>query len=249
MSIVGVLGVVWMFTLHFVLNHFGAKKDYYLVRKWMIMMNEMPTKKDADYQVVGLSSEANKKFWAAEKYLNWLWFRVITSSLVVVCIAFCAQQFFIPFDVEIVTYALLQTVHIVLNSIGIIGYLHSLYTVNLFYLEVMKLLAKKFAYLSDQVNLLGQPKTDIIDDRQLSKLIYEFNCVEDELLTQNNLFKSFLGANVIYYFGAGVLVGSLNSKFDFEIIRPANSLNHTGLNLSSRKSLVYLYLVSSSNGN
>ena len=173
MSVVGVIGFAWMLTLHFVLNCMGARKDYYLIRKWMVLMNEMPTQNGADYKAVGLPPDAAERFWAAENQLNYVWYRVINVCLVVACFVFCAQQFFISFETDIVTYVLLQTLHIAFNSIAIIGYLHSIYTTNLFYLEVMKLLAKKFAHLSGQVRLLGQPKTDKINNQKLANLIYE----------------------------------------------------------------------------
>lgn len=81
----------------------------------------------------------------------------------------------------------------------------------------MKFLAKKFAYLSAQCELLGRPKSDKISDRKLGRLIDQYTTVESEVLYQNNFFKAFLGTNVICYFGAAVLVGRqfLLSKFKF----------------------------------
>lgn len=207
MAVVGLICVVWILMLHFVLTKLNARKDYYLVRKWMILMNEMPTKRGANYQVV-LSEEENKKFWMTENYVNRVWFRTINLCLAAGCVIFNSQLFFISFpDVDMVTYVLLQSFHLITNSIAIIGYLHSLYSVNLFYLEVMQLLTKKFAYLSAQVKLLGRPKTDKISDRKLTNLIDLYITVESEVVTQNNFFKSFLGTNVFCYFGVGVLVG------------------------------------------
>lgn len=208
MAVVGVLGMFWILMVHFVLNKLNARKDHFLVRKWMVLMNEMPGKRGENYQVVGLSAEENQKFWLIENYVNRLWFRMINLCLVVGCVVFCSQQFFISFpDVSWTTYVLLQAFHLVTNSIAIVGYLHSLYTVNLFYLEVMKFLAKKFAYLSVQCKRLGRPRTDMISDRKLGLLIDQYFTVESEVVTQNDFWKSFIATNVICYFVCGVLVG------------------------------------------
>ena len=50
--------------------------------------------------------------------------------------------------------------------------------------------------------------------------------MEGEVLTQNNLFKLFIGVNVLYYFGAGVLVGGAieNFKKFQKVLIPKNRL-------------------------
>lgn len=215
MAITGWIGVFWMVAVHSSLQ-LNARKDYFLVRQWMILMNEWPGKCGENYVAVGLGEEANKKFWLTENRVNRAWFRGLNLVLAAGCVVFCSQQFFIPFpDVDWTTYALLQSVHIVANSIAIYGYLHTLYTVNLFYLQVMRFLTKKFDYLSVQCERLGRPRTDKISDRKLGHLIDQYTRVEWELATQNNFWKSYLGSNVFSYFGVGVLVGRLIFTFKF----------------------------------
>lgn len=128
---IGVIGVVWILMVHFVFK-LNARKDYFLFRKWMILMNEWPIESGANNEVVGLSTETNEKFWLTENHVNRVWFRTVNMCLAVGCVVFCSQQFFISFpNVPMTLYILLQTFHIITNSIAVVGYLHSIYTVNL----------------------------------------------------------------------------------------------------------------------
>ena len=68
-------------------------------------------------------------------------------------------------------------------------YLGSVWTVNVFYCEIVLFFAKKFEHISKQLKHLDKSKTKMIENRKLSGLIYDFNRVVFELAEMNQLFK------------------------------------------------------------
>lgn len=91
----------------------------------MSMSYEIPAKSIADYEVIGLSREENKKFWTIEDKLNRRYlYGVVNGCLVVIAFVFDSQLFFVPFNVGPVHYALMQTVNVLWNTFGVFSYLH-----------------------------------------------------------------------------------------------------------------------------
>lgn len=112
LSTAAVVALYWMIQLHYTFNHQNARKDY-LFRWWMHITYEVPAKSESDYQVAGLSKEANKRFWLDEDRFNAIWYRVLNYSLVIFSCVINVQHFFVRFEsVHIVTYIFFTTINI-----------------------------------------------------------------------------------------------------------------------------------------
>ena len=88
-----------------------------------------------------------------------------------------------------ITYIVMQTIHAVHTTLFAFFYLDSVYTVNMFYCELVLFFSKKFEHISKQLKRLNTSNVKIINNRKLSRLIYEFNRVVFELKEMNDLFK------------------------------------------------------------
>lgn len=165
----------------------------------------MPARSEDDYEVIGLPKEENRKFWAIEQKVNYVWYRMINGFLMFALIVFNAQFFFVIFDVNIFVYVIVESLQILHTSYFLYAFLHAIYTVNLFSIEFMKFMEKKFGYLSKQIEELNNSKTRLIDNRSLAKLIFEYSYVQLELVEMNNFFKLFNLINLVHYFGVATL--------------------------------------------
>lgn len=157
-------------------------------------------KSEKDYKVVGLSKEENKHFWVAEDQFNSTWYRVLNYSILIFSNAINVQFLFVRFpDVHIVVYIFFTTINIAhgtwvlrlaldnrlfigcvfhlqffQNSYFAFSFLHSMYTVNLFLVQLMRFFCTKFRYLAKQLTQLNESKGRKIDRRKLSRLVYEY---------------------------------------------------------------------------
>lgn len=181
-----------MLALHFVLNDLNTRKNYRLFKKWMKLTYEMPVTSDADYEVVGLPREENRRFWEAEddfnyRYLAW----GATGCLVVICFVFDAQLFFVSFpDASLPFYALMQTINVLHNTLGVFAYLHGFYSPNTFLITIILFMTKKLRHIRKQLERMNVSlRTRQINNRKLATLVYEYHYVQMEITEMNNFFK------------------------------------------------------------
>lgn len=91
---------------------------------------------------------------------------------------FNVQMFLVRFpEVDWYSYVLLQTIHIVYNCDFILGFLHSIYTISLFMVMVIRYFIVKFNYIGRQVKCLNASKVKRVDNRRLAKLVRDYNQV------------------------------------------------------------------------
>lgn len=176
------------------------------------MTFEVPAKSDDDYEVIGLPKERNRKFWEMEQRINYVWYRVINVFLAFAVVVFNAQFFFVIFDVNIYVYILVEGLQMLHTSVIIFGFLHAVYTVNLFAIEIMYFMKQKFHHVFRQMEELNNSKDKRIDNRSLARLIFEFSSVQLEMAEMNNFFKLFNLINMVHYFSIAI-IGNLTTEF------------------------------------
>ena len=154
MGFIGLAGASWGLSLHWTFNYLNARNDFHFFRVWMRITQELPAKSEQDYEVIGLPREENKRFWQMEKRLNSLWLKVSSGFIGVSCIVFSGQLFLVPFEADLSVYVLVQTLHVLHSSYSLVVYMHSFFTLNLFYIWAMKFTSKRFAHITKQVQRL-----------------------------------------------------------------------------------------------
>ena len=94
-------------------------------------------------------------------------------------------------EINIFTYILVQTVHVVHTSLFFWLGLNSVYPINLFYCTIILFFTKRFQHLSKQLDRLDEPagSSGRINNRKLSSLIFDYNQIVHELIEMNQLFK------------------------------------------------------------
>ena len=90
---------------------------------------------------------------------------------------------------DLLTYIIAQTVNVLHTAWFVWLYLGGVYTVNVFYCIIIFFFIQRFRYLSKQLKILNASNTKLVDNRKLSRLIYEYNRVLFELMEMNQLFK------------------------------------------------------------
>ena len=79
----------------------------------MKLTYEIPAKRERDYKVFGLSLEENKKFWLGEDRFNRIYHRFLVFTIFIYCIVYNAPLFFGRYDIDLATYILIQTIHVI----------------------------------------------------------------------------------------------------------------------------------------
>ena len=102
------------------------------------------------------------------------------------------------YDTSLLAYIIAQTIHVIHTSWFVWLYLGGVYTVNLFYCVIILFFSKRFQYLSKKLKKLDQPKLKLVDNRRLSRIIYEYNRTLFELMEMNDFFK--VGISKIFSF-------------------------------------------------
>ena len=138
----------------------------------MKLTMEMPARGKDD--VVGLSRAENEQFWMAEDEFNSLYGRIQNGFIVLAWLVFDVQLFMVSFDVEIVVYIVFQTFHMFNGNFFIWNFLFTVYTLNVFFIECLLFVAKKFRRISQKVQHLRASKTQRINNQRLARLIYEY---------------------------------------------------------------------------
>lgn len=169
----------------------------------MKLTMEMPangqTLTEIDHKVVGLPPEEHKRFWGIEDKFNSRFIRAMNTYIVFNWLVFGVQLFLIPFDVNLLIYILVQAVQIANGNFFEWNFFHSIYTLNVFFIECMWFLSKKFQHLSKKIRSLRATKTKLVYNQELAKLIKDYNEVVAELTDINDFFKNFLGNNLIHF--------------------------------------------------
>lgn len=96
-------------------------------------------------------------------------------------------------EINIFTYILVQTVHVIHTSLFFWLALTSVYPINLFYCTIILFFTKRFQHLSKQLNRLDEPAGSSvpgrINNRKLSRLMFDYNQILHEMMEMNQLFK------------------------------------------------------------
>ena len=218
-SLAAFIVLFWVICLNVIFNHLNTRQDYHLYRRWMRLTLELPVKpKDCDYKAFGFSKAKNKQFWAAEDEFNYKWNSAMNGLLFVFSFVVAILLFLAPYEGPIdIKYLLLQTIHSVHIHLVFFTFLNSIYSLNLFYNQVLSFFAKKFSYILRRVQHLQPPNQ--IDQRKLIKLIYQYQVVQFELIEMNAFFSSFVGVGLIGSSGFIVIVSK-----SIQLNRPNSSL-------------------------
>ena len=103
-----------MASLHFVFNYLNTTNGYESFRFWANLSEEAPPEMRTG-QVMGLTQEENRKFWAAERRFNKIFNRTVNGSLAVLGVVFNIGLFIDRYEVDIYTYVIVQTIHLAFN--------------------------------------------------------------------------------------------------------------------------------------
>ena len=79
-----------------------------------------------------------------------------------------------------------------------------IYTVNLMLVAVIRFLSRKFCYIGRQAEAMSKSNKKL-NNRKLSKLLYDYNHVHTELEVMNRFFQKHVGYNLVHFFILGVL--------------------------------------------
>lgn len=110
---------------------------------------------------------------------------------------------------SVVIYVFAQAVHYLHTALIIWLFLGVIYTLNVFYIEIVIFCSKKIGHIAKQIELMNVSKTKLVDNRKLSRLIVEYNRVLFELTQMNNFFKNYIGTSFFHFFLFCVLLSSV----------------------------------------
>lgn len=207
---------VWLSLTQISFSYLNSRDDYRLFKFWAKITYEMRAKSESDYIVAGLSGEENKKFWLWEKRFNHLYYRILDVCLWIAYFVYCSQLFFVPFDIDWITYLLVQTFQVTYTSWFIYVFLGSVYSVNIFYIMIMRYLSMKFRYISRRIQRLYAGRGPV-DNRKLSVLIVEYNEVHYELIQLNEFFKYYAGFTLVGFFFFAILMTFVALEADIRL--------------------------------
>ena len=119
-------------------------------------------------------------------------------------------KFFLRFDgVKIfsISYFLFQAINILYIFYILFSFVHFFYTLNFFYMTSMRFFSKRFAYIGWHVKCMGfLEMTERARNRKLSTLLVNHNRVHHDLILINELFKFYVGLNLLSYFAFGIVI-------------------------------------------
>ena len=199
----GLAAASWNLSLYVVFNHWNVRDDYYLYGQWMRLTQEIPAESNPNYKLVGLSKEENDKFWQTERWFNQIFYRSVNVFLSFIAIFISGLLFMVRFEsVALWLYLLVQTVNALHLACFFFLFFNSIYTVNALYIAVIRILTKKFDRIASRTARLNAPRgAKPINNRRLSRLIFDHNRVHLELLEMNAFFSSFVAVNLVHLFG------------------------------------------------
>lgn len=187
----------WYSSLFFTFNHLTERRQNLLLA-WNKITYEAPVKSDADYEVSGLPAEENKRFWAKEAKLNAGYQKISTIFLLNTCILFSIQHYYSHrLETDRFINCLVLGLHIVHYCIYCFIFLHAVYSPVLFFVTLLIFFAKKFRHIADQVERSLNKGTN---NRNLRKWVFEFHDTIYEMIQMNDLFKGYMGFNLLHCF-------------------------------------------------
>ena len=164
------------------------------------MTYEISARTDEDYKVVGLPLEENKKFWLKEDELSYQYNRLYKCFVVFASVTLNSQFFLLIYEgIDVYTYIIFAIIHIIHGFYYFFVIFHMIYTLNVFFITILIYIRKKFNHISKQLEHLQKDEKVKINNKKLSRLIYDFNYVYLELMHLNSYFKYLSGTNLINY--------------------------------------------------
>lgn len=168
----------------------------------MQLTREMPESRHRN-EVVGLSRAKNEQFWQTVHWFNRIYYPSVNSFIFVFSAVISGLLFINRFEnVDIWLYLVVQALHVLHTFVYLFFFLHSIYTVNLLFVAVMAIFAKKFSSIASrtvELNALDASSSKQIN-RKLSRLLFEHNKVHLEMLEMNALFSGFVAVNLVHLF-------------------------------------------------
>lgn len=80
------------------------------------------------------------------------------------------------------------------------------YTINVFYIGLIKYFAKKLEHISKQLKKIDRSEVKQMNNRRLTRLIIAYNRVLFDLIEINRFFRYFIGWNSFFYFFFSIML-------------------------------------------
>ena len=207
----------WGIAHHVVFNHLNAKNDYYLFKQWMYLTQELPTS-DRPFAI---TKEENNQFWRTADWFNGLFVRLVNYSIVPLSTVIAVGLFVVHFEnVNFWVFLGIQVINIWHLPAFFFYFFHSIHSVNVMYIEVMRILTKKFNSIAKRTAQLNSRRAKMVDNRKLSQLLFEHNRIHVELQEMNAFFCNFVSMNLVHLFSYGMMVSARIVNFARFPFRP-----------------------------
>jgi hypothetical protein len=177
-------------------NYLNTKKPKLLIY-WMKMTNQLP-----DYEVIGLSKKKYNEFWTKEKEIFGKYMKYYPYFVLYFTLLFTIQLFFVKFETNLLNLLFFNTLHSINMYFFFHVLLHFYYTINGFYLTVIKFLTIKFNFIFRKIKKIE--KSYQIQNYKLDSLVFDFFYVLLEADLLNQYWSLFFGLNFIFFFIYGV---------------------------------------------
>lgn len=200
----------WYSSMFFSFNYLNHKKKHLLLL-WLQMTNELPDNKN--YELKGLSSSENDKFWIKEDKFNYYYDLLLKVIVITLLIIFTIPLFYTNYGVDEPIYSILLIAHTFHHFLFLFVYFHATATPNLFLLTILKFFSTKFNNIIKEINKLRFESVKI-DNKKLGKLINDYNCVHLEMININNYFKYLIGVNFFHYSILCIIASFLSFNVD-----------------------------------
>lgn len=169
----------------------------------MQLTQEIPA--DRTPNAIGLSRGENDRFWRTVDRLNRIYYRSMNTFIGVFSAIICALLFMVRFEkVDLWYYLIMQTFHILHTTFFLFFFIHSVCSVNVLLIAVMVVLIKKFRRIARRVEALNarnaQNAAKLVNNRRLTRLLFEHNKTQLELLEMNAFFCRFVAVNLVHVF-------------------------------------------------
>ena len=169
----------------------------------MLLTQEIPAKKNE--RPVGLSREENDQFWRTVDRFNALFIPAISYSVIPLAMVLNIGLFVVRFkelDSEwgFWVFLFIQVVNCWHIPAFFYYFYHGIHSINVMYIEVMRIVTKKFNCIARRTAELNARRTKMTDNRKLSRLLFEHNKVHVELQEMNAFFSNIVACNLIHLF-------------------------------------------------
>lgn len=214
----GIVLIWWMTSLHVTFSRLNSGENQSFIL-WMRLSREIPAE---DFRVVGLCEKENTAFWTAADQFNVQFNRALNVIILFTFLMLNAQIFLIRYEIDLATYLLVQTLHSVHHYLFLYAFFHIVTTMNVFYLTILAFFNTKFRSIGRRISKLERMSP--INNRDLHRLIFEFNRVFLESMKINDYFKLLFGHNLVGFFAMTVICSfvllyiELRLKFLYSVI-------------------------------